>query len=69
MRRGFQGELSSLLGLFSKASCGLTRFWVRNAFPRRPCFLDFEEDFKIVSFRDLDGGDNLILPVLIVLHS
>ncbi len=47
MRRGFQGELSSLLGLLAKASCGLTRFWVRNAFPKKPCFLDFEEGLKL----------------------
>lgn len=45
-RRGLQGVLSSLLGLFSKASCGLTRFWVRNAFPKGPCFLDFEADYQ-----------------------
>jgi len=45
VRRGFQGVLSSLFGLCSKASCGLTRFWVRNAFPKEPCFLDFEAGY------------------------
>jgi hypothetical protein len=39
VRKGFQGEVSALLGLTSNASCGLRRFLVRNAFPGRG-FLD-----------------------------
>ena len=51
VRRGFQGELSLLPGLILKASWGLTRFCVRNAFPKIPVgFLDFDVPCESVSF-------------------
>ena len=51
VRRGFHGELSLLSGFTINASWGLTRFCVRNAFPKLG-FLDFEASCRNVSLCD-----------------